>query len=232
MSLLEVEAPNATGVSRQASLGQQVASAVRRAIIVGTIPAGTALAQAKLCEQYDVSRIPVRDALLILANEGLLVRNRRNQMVVAEVTKQDLIDTFKVEAYLSGLAARRAAANATDADLAQLEDIIAEGEALDARDDKKTMAALSWRFHHRVNRIAGSPRLLATLRAVSMPLLQDFMSDLPSWWDDTQEEHVAITQALRNRDSDEAERLTVEHFAHAGDALLAAIDNRAAGTSH
>ena len=218
MSELATETP---AITRQASLGQQVASAVRRDIITGKIPAGTALTQASLCETYDVSRIPVRDALIGLANEGLLTRNRRNQMIVTGFSTQDVIDTFKAEAYLSGLAARRAALNANDADIAYLEGLIEQGDNLDAAADKRALARISWNFHHRVNRMADSPRLLATLRAVSIPLLQDFVSELPSWWDASQDEHRAIADALRARNADRVETLIFEHFLHGGDALLA-----------
>ncbi|SDG25176.1 GntR family transcriptional regulator [Pseudonocardia oroxyli] len=207
-------------IHRQVSLGQQVASALRRDIIRGVIPPGTVLAQSGLCEMYDVSRIPVRDALLTLANDGLVTRNRRNQMIVAEVTTQDLIDTFRAEAFLSGLAARRAAELGTEADHDHLQSVIDESLGLDPVSDKHALSDLSWRFHRRANQMARSPRLTATLRAVSIPLMRDFVGDVPHWWDPNQDEHIQILAALRARDADRAEVLTVAHFEHIGQALI------------
>ncbi|TYQ10510.1 UNVERIFIED_ORG: Transcriptional regulators [Gordonia westfalica J30] len=141
-------------------------------------------------------------------------------MIVAEVTTQDLIDTFRAEAFLSGLAARRAAALGTEEDYAYLENVIKESITLDPTRDKHALSDLSWKFHHRTNRMANSPRLSASLRAVSIPLMSDFVSDVPHWWDPNQDEHTQIVAALRERDADAAEALTVAHFEHIGEALV------------
>lgn len=212
------------GMKRQQALGQQVASAVRREIILGRLQAGTVLPQERLCEAYDVSRIPVRDALFLLSNEGFLVSNRRNQMVVAEFSKEDLLDTFRINAYLSGLSARRAAHVATAAELDELARIISRSEELDDDADPAELARLTWEFHRRINHASKSARLLAALRATSIPLIQDFMGEVHTWWEHTQTEHRAIAEALRDRDPERAESLTFNHFAHAGEALIAYLE--------
>lgn len=202
-------------VTRQVSLGQQVASAIRRDIILGNLPPGSPLPQEKLCEVYGVSRIPVRDALQLLANEGFVVRNKRNQMLVTAFEAQDLVDTFKIEAFIASLATRRATMLGTDDELAELEVLAQAHEGSDA------IASSSWSFHHKINRMARSSRLLATLRAVSLPLIQDFMGGEKSeWWGNTVGEHRAIVEAMKARDADTAQELTLQHFDHAAVALL------------
>lgn len=204
-------------VRRQASLGQQVASAIRRDIILGSLKAGEALPQEQLCELYGVSRIPVRDALLLLANEGFVSRNKRNQMVVTTFEPQDLVDTFRIEAYISSLAAYRAAQRATPDDLNGLEEIIRQGEQ---SEDPDAIARASWSFHHKINRVAGSSRLRAMLRAVSLPLLQDFLDEAASWWEDSDSDHRAILEAMREGRAEDAKALTEKHFQSASEALL------------
>ncbi|WP_307202178.1 GntR family transcriptional regulator [Nocardioides zeae] len=213
-------------VTRPQSLGNQVASAIRRDIILGKLPDGSPLPQEKLCEIYGVSRIPVRDALLMLANEGFVVRNRRNQMIVNQFDAQDLVDTFKIEAFIASLATRRATLRGTDEEIAELEELVSAGESAVDRD---AIAKSSWAFHHKVNRMARSSRLIATLRAVSLPLMQDFMDEKAGWWGDTPEEHRAIYEAIRDRDPDTAEALTAQHFEHAALALLTYLENRGLG---
>jgi len=207
------------GVTRQEALGQQVASAIRREIVLGRLKAGTVLPQDKLCELYQVSRIPVRDALLALSNEGFLVPSRRGQMVVSQFTREDFLDTFRVNAYLSGLAAARAAKVADEADMDELDRLVAESEKLNVKRHRDRIASLTWEFHWRVNRASRSARLLATLRATSIPLVQDFMRDIQGWWDVTPDEHREIAKAIRARDAERAQDLMSSHFDHAATAL-------------
>ena len=206
-------------VLRWRSLGEQVASAIRREIILGRLKEGTVLPQEKLCETYDVSRIPVRDALLTLANEGFVTPNRRNQMTVTRFHPEDLLDSFRTNSYISALAADRAARSASPSDLEDLDHLIVEGEKLHPARDRIQMAQLSWDFHRKINRMARSTRLLAMLKAAGLPLLQDFMKDLPEWWDSTHDEHRQIAEALRRADSDSARTLTAAHFDHGRDTL-------------
>lgn len=208
-------------VRRQVSLGQQVASAIRRDIILGNLETGSALPQEKLCDLYGVSRIPVRDALLLLANEGFVVRNKRNQMVVTTFEAQDLVDTFRIEAYIASLATYRATLKASPSDLDELEAILDHGDA----EPEGGVAKSSWSFHHKLNRLAGSSRLRAMLRAVSLPLLQDFLDEGANWWVDSDSDHRAILEAMREGRAEDAQALTQHHFEAASEALLRYLEN-------
>jgi len=222
-----IEAPDDNGIVRHSALGQQVASAIRRDIILGTVAAGTVLPQEKLCERYDVSRIPVRDALLALANEGFVVPNRRGQMVVSRFSHDDMLDTFKINAFLSGLAAARAAEVADSDDMDELDRLVSQGDKLDAIQDRDRISDWAWAFHRRVNRSTRSARLLATLRATTVPLIhQDFMRDIRGWWEVSQDEHRDIAAAIRSRDAERARKLMSAHFDHAGDALARCLSER------
>ena len=208
-----------TVVVRQELLGRQIASAIRRDIILGRLAPGTRLTQERLREVYDVSRIPIRDALLSLHAEGFVTRNARNQVTVSEFRPEDLADTFRIEAVLSGLTAERAAVRATDEELEGLRRIASE--ELPQRIDKARAAQLAWEFHRSINKMARSPRLTAALRAVSVPFIQDFMRELDDWWQTSVEEHREIARAICARDAEAARDATVRHFDHAADALSA-----------
>lgn len=197
-------------------LGTQVARAIRRDIILGRLAPGTVLVQENLCKTYGVSRVPIRDALLTLLSEGFVRRNKRNQMVSAEWTTDDLLDTFRIEALLSGLAARLAAANASDDDLQALDELLKRGEAAGDPPDRSITAEVSWQFHRGINRAARSRRLIAALRAVSVTFVQDFMKEVPDWWCHSREQHRQIFETIRRRDADQAEALMRAHFEEAG----------------
>ena len=204
-------------VVRQELLGRQIASAIRRDIILGRLAPGTRLTQESLREVYDVSRIPIRDALLSLHAEGFVTRNARNQATVSEFRPEDLADTFRIEAALSGLTAERAAVRATDEELDDLRRIASE--ELQEPIDKARAARLTWEFHRSINKMARSPRLTAALRAVSVPFIQDFMRELDDWWRTSVDEHREIAAAICARDAEGAREATVRHFDHAADAL-------------
>lgn len=221
------DASDAHGILRL-PLGTQVARAIRRDIILGRLAPGTVLVQERLCEIYDVSRVPIRDALLTLLSEGFVERNRRNQMVTAEWSPDDLLDTFRIEALLCGLAARLAVQNATDAELEEMDALLRRGEDAGDPPDRSITAAVTWQFHRSVNRAARSRRLIAALRAVSVHFVQDFMKEVPGWWCHSREQHREIFEAIRARDAELAERLMRHHFEEAGQHVARfLVDHRA-----
>lgn len=201
----------------QPSFGREIASRVRRDIVLGRVPAGTVLIQDQLCQVYGVSRMPARDALMMLDNQGF-VRQVGRQMVVAAFEERDLIDTFHVEAVLCGLTARRAAELATEEDIERLRNIL-HPEV----DPPGGVADIAWEFHRQVNLMSSSARLLAALRTVSVTFVQDFTESLPDWWHTSSDEHDDILDALATHDGDRADRLMFEHFKHAGDRLAELI---------
>lgn len=215
------------------SLGAQVASSIRRDIVRGVIPPGTVLAQEQLCAEYDVSRIPIRDALLTLVTEGFVKRTRRNQVVTAEFTVDDVMDTFEIEGSLCAIAARRATGLATAEDLDRIDELLRRGEALGDPPERTTAAEVGWQFHQSVNRLAQSRRLVAALRAVSVTFLMDFMQEVPDYWRIAREQHRGIYEAIRDGDADRAEALTRQHFLDKGsyvaNYLRAEEASRAAG---
>jgi len=210
-----------TSLLRQLPLGEQLSSAIRRDIITGKLPADTVLPQEKLCSLYAVSRIPVRDALILLSAQGFVVRNKRNQMVVARFTQEDLVDTIRVEAYLCGMAARHAATRATDEEISELLTLVEEKPATPGQ-----RAQLSWQFHRKINAMAHSPRLAAALRAVQVPFAQDFRDDLSQWWETSADEHGALAAAVADRNEDKAQQLMVDHFEHIAQAVSGVMSSR------
>src|SRR5919112_2322237 len=105
------------------SLHDEVASQLRDRIFAGELSPGMFLDEAKLAEQMKISRTPLREALKVLTAEGLVRHEPRRGCFVNEVTEQDLDEIFPVIALLEGRCAYEAAQNATDADLAALEEM-------------------------------------------------------------------------------------------------------------
>ena len=102
-------------------LHDEAADRLRERIFSGELAPGSFLDELSLCESLSISRTPLREALKVLAAEGLVRHEPRRGCFVNEVTEKDLDDIFPVIALLEGRCAFEAAANATNADMAALE---------------------------------------------------------------------------------------------------------------
>ena len=128
------------GVVRD-SLPQQVAELLRRRLIEGELPAGSKLNERVLCEQLGVSRTPLREAIKLLAAEGLVALEAGRGAFVPVPSPEDIAQTFDVIAVLEGLAAERAAAHITEAQLSELQALQFDMQAAFERRDLKAYYA-------------------------------------------------------------------------------------------
>lgn len=129
---------------------------VREMILRGELAPGARLTEAGLAERLGMSRTPIRQALPLLAREGLLLRQPTRGYVVRGFTQADIADAVEVRAVLEGLAARRLAERgASEACLAELRECLREGDALLARgevsaDEGARYAAMNVRLHQAI----------------------------------------------------------------------------------
>lgn len=203
------------------SLGSQIANALRNEIFAGRLAPGTHLSQQQICDRYGTSRIPVRDALMMLASEGLVIRLSAGRVEVAELTRSDLEDVFLIEGFLHGLACRRAATRMSDAELDELRQLHKQLEAAVATDDASLMADLNWAFHRRINQIAGSAKVIAALRPLALSMPRGFLAMVPNWAPKALRMQARLLAAFSARDGHKAEQISSRHTQRAGAELIA-----------
>jgi GntR family transcriptional regulator, vanillate catabolism transcriptional regulator len=139
---------------------------IREMILQGQLSPGSRVAEAPLADRLGTSRTPVRQALPVLAREGLLMVNDTRGYVVRAFTSADIVDAIELRALLEGLAARRIAEKGPGRSfLRALRVCIDDGDALLARrriepDDEARYAEMNARFHSMIVEEAGS-RILA-----------------------------------------------------------------------
>src|SRR5262249_18170223 len=109
-------------------LSQHVADSVRRVILSGRFKPGERLIEHELATELNVSRAPVRDALRLLAKEGLVTLIPHRGAIVTAISPDIVIDAFSVRAVLEGMAARLAISRLTAADVARLDALVHEME--------------------------------------------------------------------------------------------------------
>jgi DNA-binding GntR family transcriptional regulator len=157
---------------REASLTNAVRACdeLREAILAGSLAPGSRLRAEPLAERLQTSRTPVREALILLAREGLVDLEPRRGAVVRSFDAADLADLYDVRALIEPYAARRAATRIEATDLDRLREICDEADARGAGDASavEDQVALNEEFHRIIVAAAASPRLEAALRAVAV----------------------------------------------------------------
>lgn len=210
--------PNSPVRERQLrpNLKQEVAQHVRDLILSGSVRPGQRLDQEGIAYELGVSRLPVREALIMLEAEGLVENIARRGSFVASLEPADIIDHFEMYGLISGLAAARAA-NVESGELTErLTQISAE---MRSASDPKEHDRLNFAFHQAINKAGGSRRLLSVLRTLSNNMPTSFFAHNTEWAfkDKALDEHDAIVDALRRGDGEGAAKQMAEHFANTGE---------------
>ena len=200
------------------ALYEEVAELLRQRIFRRELEPGSWIDELKLAEEYGISRTPLREALKVLAAEGLVTMKVRRGAYVTEVSEQDLADVYHLLALLESDAAGVVAVQATDAQLDDLRRLHAELEAA-ARPghvDRELFFAINERFHMRVLAIANNrwrDQMVADLRKVMK--LNRHNSLLKSGRiGESLREHGAIMEAIESRDAAAAAERMRAHFAN------------------
>ena len=123
------------------ALYEEVAELLRQRIFSRELEPGSWIDELKIAEEYGISRTPLREALKVLAAEGLVTMKVRRGAYVTEVSDKDLADVYHLLALLESDAAGVVAQRATDAELAELQGLHAELEA--AADDRNPHSTAS-----------------------------------------------------------------------------------------
>lgn len=186
---------------------------VRDRIFGGELQRGEKIDQDELTRVLGISKIPVREALITLESAGLIVNEPRRGAYVAELTQDDILDTFRLAGAVSAMAARQAAVTMTKADILELESLVAQMRK--ARTAAK-YAPLNDLFHARIHR-AGSRRLRSMLRSLSDGIPSRFFEATRGWHELADVEHNLILDALRSKDPDAAYVHTIHHFERNGE---------------
>lgn len=208
----------------QSALYEQVAERLRARIYAHELPPGAWIDEQSLADEFGISRTPMREALKVLAAEGLVVLKPRRGCYVAELSERDLDEIFSVLALLEGRAAEEAARRLSDADYYRLASIHADLERYATANDADRFFEANQSFHNALQELAGN-RWLSQLIDDTRKLLKLTRRDslrLAGRIQQSLEEHRAILAALRKRDATEA-ALTMHNHIVSGRAALSRL---------
>ncbi|HEX5459954.1 MAG TPA: GntR family transcriptional regulator [Steroidobacteraceae bacterium] len=200
-----------------------IAAELRSDLMAGGLPPGAELSQVVLAERFGVSRIPVRDALRILAGEGLVDIQPNRGAKAISLTPREVREIYDLRVLLECDCLRRAAANMTPGALEEIDRIRRKSD-LDA--STPGWAEGDWAFHQALYLPAGRLRQLAmieTLRRTCRLFVSAYATmpkKKPRWLDD----HRAILQHLEAGETDRAVAVLRSHLEAAAEYLLARMD--------
>ncbi|MFF2809597.1 GntR family transcriptional regulator [Streptomyces sp. NPDC058000] len=193
-------------------LRDQVLEELRNKIATGRLKPGDRLVERDLADGFGVSRVPVREAIRILLNEGVLEALSPRRIVVKEMSRRDVENLFDMREALEVLATRRATERTTPEGLNELARLLetARKATVTGRADHINRANLA--YHHRIVELAGNELLAATLESLEGRLRWLFQQiDDPGA---LYEEHRALTEAIASRDIEAAADASLRHVRH------------------
>ncbi len=211
---------NATRIAPLA-LYQEVAERLRERIFAHELTPGTWVDEQALAEQYGISRTPLREALKVLASEGLVILKPRRGCYVTEISERDLDEVFSIMALLEGECVRIMVERASDAQLDELKALHAELERAAAARDIKSFFEANQAFHRSIQEFADNRWLLQViedLRKVSK-LSRHHSLYSEGRLEQALAEHRALLDALIARDASAAEALMRAHIRRGREAV-------------
>jgi DNA-binding GntR family transcriptional regulator len=196
-------------------LYEDVAERLREQIFAHELAPGSWLDEQSLALAFGISRTPMREAIKVLASEGLVTTKMNKGAYVTEVERRDLEQIFTVLSLLEGEAAKETALRATEAELTQLDDLHHRLEKAAADRDLEQFFEVNVRFHEMIQEIAANPwmngvindlrKVLKLQRRDSLSRSGRLLSSLV--------EHREILQAILKRDPLAAEAAMRKHLA-------------------
>jgi DNA-binding GntR family transcriptional regulator len=224
-----IAASGALAINRT-NLHAEVTARLRDLIVEGPIPPGARLNERVLCEQLLVSRTPLREALKVLAAEGLVELLPNRGAIVTPVSVAEIDHVFEVLGPLEGLSGALACARITGEQLAEIRALHFEMLLHHSRGDRAEYFRCNQAIHEGINRAAANPVLQASYGALNARVRRAryFANVSQERWDKAVTEHHQILDALERRDGERLRGILEAHLKNKRDAVIATIEARMA----
>ena len=214
----------------RAALHEQVAHRLRHMLVENRIPPGAKLNERELSDELNVSRTPLREAIKMLAAEGLVELLPNRGAIAVELAEADVLNTFEVMAGLEAQSGELAAQRITDAELAEIKAMHYEMLAAYTRRDLPAYYRLNAAIHSAINLAAKNPVLALTYNQVNARLqaLRFRSNQDGDKWKAAVTEHEQMITALTARNAVAMRAVLMSHLNNKRDVVIEQL--RAAAT--
>ena len=208
------------GASR--TLPGSTAERLRELIIEGELAPGARLNERALCERLGISRTPLREALRVLAAEGLVALPPNRSATVVSLSGEDIRESFEVMSALEALSGELACRNITGPEIAEIKALTFELLACHAREDLPSYYRVNRQIHDRLNLAARNQLLTRTYRTLNLRIQNlRFRSNFDrDKWNRAAREHAEMVSALEARDGPGLAAILRTHLHRKGEAVL------------
>ena len=215
----------------RAALHQQVTQRLRQMLVEGRIAPGAKLNERELAQVLQVSRTPLREAIKMLAAEGLVELVPNRGAIAVALGEADVLHTFEVMAGLEGLSGELAAQRITQAELAEIRAMQFEMMGAYTRSDLSNYYRINAMIHSAINAAAKNPVLTSTYNQVNARLqaLRFRSNQNGAKWKRAVKEHEKMVEALSARDGAALRTLLQQHLYNKRDAVIDQLREAAAG---
>ncbi|WP_298928631.1 GntR family transcriptional regulator [uncultured Ramlibacter sp.] len=204
------------------ALHEQVALRLRQMLVESRIPPGAKLNERELAEVLQVSRTPLREAIKMLAAEGLVELLPNRGAIAVSLSEADVLNTFEVMAGLEAQSGELAAQRITDAELAEIRASHYEMMAAYTRQDLSAYYRLNAQIHNAINAAAKNPVLTSTYNQVNARLqaLRFRSNQDGDKWKRAMKEHDSMIEALAARDGAAMRAVLLQHLHNKRDVVV------------
>lgn len=213
--------PRATPLRRH-SLYEAVTERLREMVLEGELEPGSRISEKQLCEAFEVSPTPLRQALKVLVSEGLVEMLPNRGARVTEVDVQEVADLFEVMAVLEGLSGTLLATRANDAEIAEIRDLHERMMEQFRNNQRKEYFQLNQAIHRRLAEIAGNRVLLELETSLTLRITRArYAANMQMGrWEESAREHEYFVEALERRDAQGLSAAMSLHMRKTGNAVI------------
>lgn len=221
------QAHSARRTIKRMSLHDEVVVAVRDMILDSTLKPGERIAEVSLCEELGISRTPLREAIKVLASEGLIDLMPNQGAVVSPLTTEGVEALFEMmealEVQIGALVAKRA----SDGEIRDIQSLHNEMVECHTGGRRGEYFALNQRIHRKLASATGNSYLAADYERYQGKIRRArYLANLSqSRWDESAQEHEEIMEALNERDGERLGAILREHSNRTGAVVVAAVKN-------
>lgn len=204
------------------SVRDAILTALRKAIITGDLHPGERITERMLSEHFQTSTTPVKEALRILQSEGLVEVSSRSGTTVSSFANMRLTEIYIIRAALEGVAANFAATKASNDQISEMERILEKSKSLIEDGEYEKLIANNTKFHQAIRSASNNSYLEHLIKgvlsydALFRQVVLTSVDEQKIGWN----EHIAVLEAIKNRQPETAERRLRNHIIRSGQEVL------------
>lgn len=200
------------------TLTDDVAEIIRKLILNGTLRPGDKINQSQLAEEFVISRGPIREALRLLENEGLINHIPNHGTYVATLTKKDVYEIYTLRALLEEKGAELALPYLTQTHFAKLEAFLDEGEQRASQEDLERLMQVDLQFHSLIIQCSRHNRLIQMHQHLDTQMGTMFRTmayNVPIRIKQFSTHHRILLEALKSKNLEEIKIAFSDHYLNA-----------------